>query len=1363
MYKSYIVFAIFGLAGLLYAPEAKSQLRFDKFALNDKLTSNSVIRSYNDDEGYIWIGTKDGLCRYDGYDIKTFRSSAFTPGRLTNNEIQCLSEDPYQRIWIGTLEGVNIIDKKNYSIKELENAFVKKERINSIIRDSNGKMWVGTSTNGIVCFDPKDMSFERYTSDKESKYSLLSRNVTNLYEDKNNRIWISSWKNGLCFIDTKNNQVKYCPKIGVNNNPFRVYQDRDGLYWICTWGDGIYNATIDENSNISIRKIRLENEPNEKVDNIVYSIVQDDNPGLIWIVAFNGLTVLQKQPDGSCRQLETDKMFDTDEIRLFHEISKDKKGNLWLGTIGKGLYRLDFKKNKVRNYALDNIQDFIHSPSFNVSKICPTNTNKVDIAISRIGLFNLDLTTGKVSEPHDPVLRRLTNILAMTNIPSANELWLSDEGKDIIYVFKNNSSNDPVFAHSFTLNGSVVAQEKNVNVIFEDSYGNLWLGSDDGLYIKTPGRKAKLLVAKCKYINTISEDIHKNIFVGTEKDGLFLLKYCGGEKRKYAISKVNLKVKTYQSYSVQSICCAKNGKVYIGTKEGCIYLYELSKNHITEISAVYGITDNGIVNIAEDKKGFIWISSIKKIIRYNPQTHASTYFSTTDGLIVNSFYKDAYAKLQSGIILFGGNNGICAFNPTGLNTAHESSRAVTITDILVQNKSVFDDERYTHFDLKNNRITLKYSENNLGFEFAYLDYASAGKVQYAYRLSGIDNNWNYTSSSRRYVNYSNLPDGNYKFEIKATDENGNWSNQVTSLKVRILPPFYRTWWAYMFYLTVIGLSINFFGRNIAKRIRLSNELKISKIEKEKSEELAQIKLRYFTNISHELLTPLTIILLQIERLQQKISGEKAQFDIMKDNVLRLKRLIQQILIFRKTESGNMKLKVQKEDIVNFVINICNSNFRPLVEQKKIELILDFEKSIREAYFDPDKLDKVIYNLLSNSFKYTPEYGTVAMKMSFIDRNQVEFMRLSVADTGAGISEDDLPHIFERFYISRHADQSQSHGIGLALTYDLLQLHKGSIIVKSNLGEGSVFTIEIPVSGNAYTDDEMSKDEPETGTLSDMANALVVFEPGVKEEPLAQEKKNSTILVVEDNKELNRLIVETFAEKYQVLTAFNGKQALEITEREEIDVIISDVMMPEMDGLTFCKIIKNDLKTSHIDVLMLTAKNSTEDRIECYNAGADAYIAKPFELSVLNARVNNLINRRLVKNESFRKNIDINISTMEYNSIDEVFLNQAIKKVEEKLADEKFDFDQFAVDMATSKSTLHRKIKSLTGLSPGEFIRNIRMKHALQMLSSNSGNVSEISYAVGFNDPKYFSRCFKLEFGYTPKEYLENIKSQKNSD
>lgn len=1315
---------------------------FERFLYNDKLPSNSVNRLFHDSKGYMWFGTRDGLSRFDGYDMKVFRSSPQTPGKLTSNEIQFITEDNQSRIWVATSEGVNIIDNSSFTIHTLDNQFINKERINSLLLDNEGMMWIGTTDYGVLRMNPQTEEFVRYSNEAGSPLKLPGNTVNHLYKDKSGNIWISFWNHGLCMISPDGKKIVSTPQVGSKNNPFRILQDSRGEYWVLTWGDGIYKMLPEKTGKYRFEKLNPSPASTETIDDISYSITEDKN-GLIWVVTYSGLRSIEKK--GSEYLVSGSRhLFGNGDYQLFHSIIRDRNNNLWLGSVGEGVFQMDYNRLPVKNFNLQQIRSLNAEPY--VTRFAEARNKQIYLVINRVGLFYFNAGTGAVSRPDDPVLRRQASVIALSYHTKTNTIWIASEGDHFFHRFNPLANGNLQYLSTTYLQEP--AELYSITDFHEDATGTMWIGTANGVFTYDLQGRSQLISNQVRFINDIKHDQRGRIWIGTEKDGLYLLEKKG---KSWSQQKITLKIDSYESLSVQSILCQQNGLVYIATKEGGVYVYNPDKNLAEEISNTYGISEEGLLDILEDNQGNIWLTTLKRIIRYNPKSHASNYYSTADGISVSAFFKNATLKLSSGELLFGGNNGLCLIDPElqAINTGRSKVK-VKISDILIQNRSLFDIRSGEHFDPEKNRIELKHTESTIGIEFSSPDYYTARKIQYAYRMSGIDKDWNYVGNNRRFVNYANLKPGTYLFEVRSSDENGVWSDEVTSLRIHIKPPLYETWWAYLLYfLTAVALTY-IIALNVANRIRLRNELKISLIDKEKTEELTQIKLRYFTNISHELLTPLTIIMLQIESLQKQLSAHAVQFDIMKDNVVRLKRLIKQILVFRKTETGNMKLKVVQNDIVAFIRNICQSNFQPQVEEKQIQFSVDIEYESYMAWFDPDKLDKIVYNILSNAFKYTPAGGSIAVKTSFVPRKDDIIMRLSVSDTGSGIPENDLPHIFKRFYISSTADQSQSHGIGLSLTQDLLQIHHGKIEVNSVLGEGSVFTIEIPVNDNAYTVKEKATEDELSENESDFTE-----ETAVTEVPLVQ--KDFSILVVEDNKELNQLIADHFKEHYTIYRAENGLQALQIVREQEIDLIISDVMMPEMDGLTFCKIIKNDVNTSHINVLMLTAKNTAEDRIECYNAGAEAFISKPFELGVLNARVKNLIGKRRQKVESFQHGQEINISSMEYNSIDEVFLKQAVKVVEEKLADETFDFDQFSVDMSTSKSTLHRKLKSLTGLSPGEFIRSVRMKHSLQMLANNIGNISEIAYSVGFSDPKYFSRCFKNEFGITPKEWLEKNK------
>ncbi|MGC3976880.1 MAG: two-component regulator propeller domain-containing protein [Paludibacteraceae bacterium] len=806
------------------------QLALEKFPLNDKLPSNSVTRIYNDKEGYTWLGTKDGLCRYDGYDVKVFRSSALTPEKLTNNEIECIEEDNENKLWIGTYEGINIFDKKNYSIKTLKNKYTEKERINYILKDSKGFIWIATSRYGVLRMNSVTEEFERFSTDKNSRLKLKGDNVKYIYEDKDGTIWIASWKNGLCAINQNLTGVYYAPPVGTNNNPFRIMEDRDGIFWICTWGNGIYNMNIDGKMKISFTLVTFVNNPNAKTDDIVYSILQDDKYGDIWVVTFKGLRIIKKESDKTYL-LEDNNILNNTHSQLFHDIYKDKHGNLWLGSVGEGLYMLDFNKLPIQNYTLGSLKQSLNTESF-VTRVCDAGSGNLYIVINRFGLIDFNLSSGAVKKLSNPVLNQFKSIIYIDNISKSNEIWIANEGEDDIYAFRQTPDKELQQTGVYSLKGLTRINDISINNFFEDFDGNVWIGSSDALFKKPYKSSIQLISSKIQSVSTIQQDLDRNIWVGTEKDGLFILKpSIKGNKTVYDISKIELKIKNYQSMSVQSICCRRNGDVFIGTKEGSIFRYEKKTLLATEISGQYGITDERILDIVEDNFGYLWISTAKKIIRYNPVTNASSYYSSQNGVLVSTFYKNSFIKLKTGQLLFGGNNGIVEFNPTNQISSKKIELNVVLTDILIDNKSIYDDTENKHFIAKKNKIVIKYAENNLSLEFAALNQLSASKSQYAYKLSGVNKDWNYVGNNHRYVNYADLPSGNYTFMVKASDENGQWSDNVTTLRIVVLPPFYRTWWAYLFYLILLGTITYFLYRTFVNRIRLRNDLNIRVLKK----------------------------------------------------------------------------------------------------------------------------------------------------------------------------------------------------------------------------------------------------------------------------------------------------------------------------------------------------------------------------------------------------------------------------------------------------------------------------------------------------------------------------------------------------
>ncbi|MCX6308697.1 MAG: response regulator [Bacteroidia bacterium] len=814
--------------------------------------------------------------------------------------------------------------------------------------------------------------------------------------------------------------------------------------------------------------------------------------------------------------------------------------------------------------------------------------------------------------------------------------------------------------------------------------------------------------------------------------------------KQYSLSNGNI-----NSDEINAIAMATKGTIWVGTNNGGLNKYDKQSDTFLSQNKLFSILDEDIKNIIVDGPNFLWLSTNNKVVKIDLVNKSSILFSTNDNIKMSSFKAGTYFKDEDGKFYFGGGNGYCSFYPT-IKKQKPNVNEVAITDIEIFNQSIFNSLQPEVYDAEKKTLQLNYKQRNVGFEFSALNYTSPSNINYAYKLSGVDKEWVRVDSKRRYVNYNSLNKGKYVFQVKSTDENGVWTNDITSINIEVEPAPYETWWAFGVYFLLLALMVYITYRTVSNRILLRHDLLVSRIEKEKSEELTQTKLRYFTNISHELLTPLTIISCLIEDFNFSFPNQFKQYAIMKSNISRLKRLLQQILDFRKVESGNMKLSVKNADLITFVKNICWNNFDPLAKEKKIEFSITAPEELW-AWFDADKIDKILFNILSNAFKHTHPKGIINIEIQKDIKQNIEFAKLFISDTGSGISQDRIPFIFDRFYGNEFG--IESNGIGLSLTKELVEIHKGIISVESQLNIGTTFVVEIPIDSQVYAPHEHEGGMEETHLFpteltEDIHNTAFV-------ESRTEKNNDIVLLIVEDNVDLLMILANSLSRSYRVIKAINGVEALKVVKENEIDLVVSDVMMPEMDGITLCKTIKETIEFSHTPVLLLTAKNQISDRIDCYNAGADAYISKPFEMEVLEARIKSLILNRQKKYKEYQLSLSNHTKDYENDSMDGIFLRQAIDIVERNLANFNFSHEQLIETMNSSKSTLYRKIKSLTGLSPSEFVRNIRLKHACLMLKGETGNISDIAYAVGFNDPKYFSTCFKAEFGVTPREYMKN--------
>lgn len=759
-----------------------------------------------------------------------------------------------------------------------------------------------------------------------------------------------------------------------------------------------------------------------------------------------------------------------------------------------------------------------------------------------------------------------------------------------------------------------------------------------------------------------------------------------------------------------------------------------------------------------DENGNIWIATHKRVIEYNPDTEGKFEYRAGSDMAVTSLAAQAYFEEPDGKMLYGGNQGIVELMPYEDLSAKPRSARTSIVDVKVNGVSLLLENNNEQLNLKRRTLFLNADDRNIEIDFSALNYAFPDKIRYAYKMEGVDKDWVEVKDDRKFAFYNRLPKGSRTFSIKCTDVNGLWSHHITKIKIEKAPAFYETWWAYTFYVLVfLALAYGFYYR-MKRRIQLRHELHIARIEKEKSEELIQAKLRYFTNISHDLLTPLTIISCLVEDASH--SEKNSRLEIIGQNVHRLKRLLQQILDFRKMENGRMELQVAPVDVVALIRNICYSDFVPLMDKKHQKFVFLCKEKSLTAYVDSDKIDKVVFNLLSNASKYTGEDGTITVKITTLTRDGHLCLSVSVQDTGKGIPPEEQELIFKRFYNNR-GFEGDTNGIGLSLTKDLLALHHGTISLESEVGKGSTFTAVFPIDKSSYTEEEKAsaatanteQKKPES-LIPEKHTDILDLEMGEEEEEYEEDEKYSDthILLVEDNEELLTLMKRILSRHYEVETATNGEEALAILKDANIDIIISDVMMPKMDGLTLCRIIKENIETSHIPVILLTAKNQPEDRVECYNAGASAYITKPFEIKVLEARIRNFLAEKRLKQEQFRTEEDMDFPLLGLSDIDKDFLIKAVQAIERHLREPYFGASELAEELAMSKSTFYRKVKLVVGVPPKDFIRNVRLKHARKLLKNWTRKMVDIAYECGFASPKYFSTCFRKEFGMSPKEF-----------
>ncbi len=1325
------------------------------------LSNNYVVNIEQDKLGFMWFATEEGLNMFDGTNFRSFYKESGNDISLSGNELNDLFADPVDSIlWIATQRaGLNAYDySKNifYTYKNIPNNpnSIITNDITKITPSADGNIWVCTYWRGIDYFDKKSKIFTHYN--KSTVTGLPSNNVWCALDDYNGNLYIGHVKDGLSILNLATHNIKNfrCNKKDANSIPADevtcIYKDKLNNIWVGTSkGVALYNP---QEENFMIVK-----DVDNKLSHKVYSIKQT-NDNKLWIAMEQGgiaILDLTKYLFSSKRETAITYINEGDENcglsgNSIRTLFQDSYGNMWIGGWGNGI-------------------DFIahETPLFNRLKYTPklytnslTNKTASTICIDKSGQLWVGTDGGGINLFHkgqrinvyktDKYINK-NNYIQASLCDSKGDLWFGLFYGGVLYFNSTSKKFERI-----TLDKKE-PYNRDVRTFFEDKNGFIWVGTSQGIYVveRDSKRVIKHYSLKNNLVRAIHIDSKERVWIGFFGDGVALY---SPKMKHLATFDVGNK---FPSNTVNTIVDDSHNNIWIGTGEGAVKFENSSLDKYTIFNRDNGLENSHIFAITEDNEKNIWLSTNHGISCLNENGNIIYNYGLRDNIPLGSFCSSSVAKDRDNNIYFGSINGVCFFNPNNVLKKRISPK-VHINTLEIEGM-MYDDLHNTNKMnvIGEKEVHLNHKQNSFKITFNIPNYALSSRVDYAYQLKGLSDSW-FTIKEGNSVSIRDLAHGNYKFNVKSRLNNQEWSDEISSLDIHIAPPIWLTWWAKLIYIIAILLFVLFFIKLYKKRLDVEALYKLEKKMREQEQELNDERLRFYTNITHELRTPLTLITAPLEDLTQNrslSSSDLSKVKVIHKSALKLLDLINKLLEFRKVETHNKKLCVEKSNIVPQIKDICQK-YKSLNVNPNVEINCNIPENDITLYYDKEVIQTILDNLISNALKYT-DRGSVTIGLNMKEEKDDKVVEIWVSDTGCGIGEDALPHIFDRYYQEKRNSMAAGTGIGLSLVKRVVELHEGKISVQSKENVGTTFCITLSTE-NIYG----SALHIESEKKGDYQFKNITIEPSNSDKNI--------LLIVEDNKEIAEYIAETFKEKFDIHIAMNGQQGKEMALNIIPDIIISDIMMPIMDGNSMCSYLKNDMRTSHIPIILLTAKDSLKDKEEGYNVGADSYLTKPFSSNLLKSRIDNLLSSRK-KLASYYKNSINNNNNIEdegnvevvqqetiYNVLDNEFIEKINRIINENFESEKMDIAFLADKMCMSNSTLYRKMKALTGLSTNEYIRKMKMKHAKKLLLEGKYNISEISLRIGFNNIFYFRQCFKEEFGTTPSEYLkkakENIKS-----
>ncbi len=1353
----------------------KPGLRFESLTLDDGLPDNTIRSILQDSKGFLWFGTGKGVVRFDGYRMVTLASLVISGANPNESSVKHIAEGRDGRIWIAFQhEGLGVFDLgsgmyRHFSSEEPGLANFPALDVVDICEDPRGNLWVGTSNSGLFRYAIEEDRFYGASDNPISSLVLPDKKVTSVAADSSGGIWIGFQSSGLVQIHPEigtirtfrydKNQPDSLPGDQVRD----IYVSPAGKVWISTYS-GL--ALFDEDEQ-SFQSWKPKDQTEIQGSNFLLKLAFDSQ-GRVWSGSESGLIVFDPRTELFSRfsQNAQHPGFPTSGVVI--SPCCDSSGIVWAGTWLAGIVKFDpgaqhFDSqlhDRENPLSLDN--DLVQSvlleqdgsvwvgtgSMFSIGDVSGLNRQKpgsrefehFDFGDSDIngvsalaGSFNQDLFVGTTdglwkmssTEPVPaPVVLRLDHsrrpLVRALLLDSRGYLWI---GSSNMGLFQRDRSTQEIFRFTDIANDSTSLQTRQVICLHEDQQGRIWVGTDGG--------------------------------------GLNLFNPTDGTFRHFLDGVTHLS-------SILDIADGAQGQLWLGTYGGLVE-FSPEKGIHRIINRNSGLPNDVVSSLQVDSLGRVWMSTGRGLVRFNPDSGSFKIFTTRDGLPGNGMCF-ASGTGPDGRIFFGGDNGLFSFQPSQLK-AGDFTPPVVITDLGVFSPALAaTGEGYQSINPINLKsLDLAYNQNDLNFTFAALDFTRPESIRYQYRLVNYDHIWKTADLSRKAV-YTNLAPGHYVFRVKATNSDGVWSPQERVVAIHISPPWWKTWWSYLLYLSLGLLVVGLVFRQVISRERMRGALDVKKVEAKQLQELNTMRSRFFANISHEFRTPLTLIKGPLHHLRiDPASGNQQTFAMMFRNAGRLQELIDQLLDLSRLEARRLEVKRMHGDGGQF-LKILVASYQILADDRQIRLETSFPQETCDGWFDPDLVEKVVTNLLTNAFKFTPRHGEVRVEVGcgFLlpktrgsgDLKQV-MLEIAVANTGSFISPQDRSHIFERFYqVATRQDTGETgSGIGLALVHELVTLQGGSIEVESVEGGETSFHVKLPI---------LLEEPPDAVTDVEMVYEAKVSKSGQLIEPLAAEPlpaddqeeiaapDQPLVLVVEDHAELRGFLRDQLGETYRILEAAQGDQGLKMALAEIPDLVLSDVMMPGLNGFELCTSLKRDRRTNHVPIILLTARTEAESRKEGLGMGADDYLAKPFDPDELKIRIKNLIDMRAKLREVFASQVTyLNPASMPEDNPDERFLKELQTIITENLGDSDFDVNALARKMGLSRMNLHRKLKALLGQTPGVLLKTSRLKLAAKLLEGANNNVTEAAYSAGFRSLGHFSSNFKTQFGMTPSEYREN--------